>query len=243
VPAVMKRALDACREQTRGHIALPEGESVTVEYVANKPWDAYSTYHGHFHSVIQINTDFPLTVDRALELACHEGYPGHHVYNSIEDAELVQRGGRAELMVQPTFSPQSFASEAAATVAAEVAFPPEERLRFERDTLFPLAGLNPQDAERYLKVSRLVDELAIAEAPIARDYLDGRLEFVRAGAALEEQVLMAHSEATLKYINEYRTYMLAYTLGKERLLKCLRQAEKPWQAYQQIIVSATTCAP
>jgi hypothetical protein len=243
VPAVMKGALDACREQTRSHIGLPEGESVTVEFVANKPWDAYSTYRGHFRSLIQINTDFPLTVDRALELACHEGYPGHHVYNTMEDADLVQREGRKELMVQPTFSPQSFASEAAATIAAGVAFPPEERLRFERDTLFPLAGLDPQGAERYLKVARLVDELAIAEAPIARDYLDGRLEFVRAGAALEEQALMAHSEATLKYINEYRTYMLAYTLGKERLWKCLRQAEKPWQAYQQMIVSATTCAP
>jgi hypothetical protein len=250
VPALMKRALEGCREQTRSHITLPEGESVTLEYVANRPWDAYSTYQGHLHSVVQINTDFPLTVDRALQLACHEAYPGHHVYNTIEDAELVQREGRKELTVQPTFSPQSFASEAAATIAADVAFPPEERLRFERDTLFPLAGLDPQRAEPYLKVARLVDELAIAEAPIARDYLDGRLEFVRAGASLEEQALMAHSEATLKYINEYRTYMLAYTLGKERSWRCLAQAagepastEKRWQVYREMIVLAMTCAP
>jgi hypothetical protein len=251
LPTLMKRALDGCREQTRRHIGLPEGESVTVEYVENKPWDAYSTYRGHFRSVIQINLDFPLTVDRALQLACHEGYPGHHVYNSIQDADLVQREGRTELMVQPVFSPQSFASEAAATIAASVAFSPEERLRFERDELFPLAGLDPRGAARYLKVARLVDELAIGEAPIARDYLDGRLEFVRAAAALDEQALMEHPEATLKYINEYRTYMLAYTFGKDRLGKCLWQAageppstEKRWRAFQEMIASPvfpTTC--
>jgi hypothetical protein len=120
-----------------------------------------------------------------------------------------------EFMAQPTFSPQSLASEAAATFAVEVAFPGQERVAFERDQLFPLAGLDSRSAARYLRIEQLVDELHTAVPPIARDYLDGKLEFVRAGSAMEAQALMAHSDATLKYINEYRSYVTTYTYGRD----------------------------
>jgi hypothetical protein len=215
--AVIDRAINGCRTRTLRRMSLPAGEQVRVEYVSDKPWSAYSFYQGGFHSLIQINTDFPLTIDRALQLACHEAYPGHHAYNAIEEAVLVRDRGMAEFTVQPAFSPQSFVSEAMATVAAEVAFPWTERLAFERDQLFPLAGLDGSQAEHYLRIERLVDELQLAQVPIARLYLDGDLDFVRAARALEEQALMVHSEATLKYLNEYRTYMLCYTLGRHWL--------------------------
>src|SRR5579871_927550 len=159
LPAVFDRALQACRERTLAHIPLPPGEHVRVEYVSNKPWNAYSHYLGNFQSLIEVNADFAVTVDRVLELACHEGYPGHHVYNSIQDAEHVQRERRLELLAQLTFSPQSIISEAAATIAGDVAFPDAARLAFERDELFPLAGLDNSLAERYLRIQHLVDEL------------------------------------------------------------------------------------
>jgi hypothetical protein len=150
-------------------------------------------------------------------------------------------------MAQPTFSPQSLASEAAATFAVEVAFPGQERVAFERDRLFPLAGLDPQRAARYLRVEQLVDELHTAVPPIARDYLDGKLEFVRAGRALEAQALMAHSDATLKYINEYRSYMTTYTYGRDlveaevdRNLGSSGSDDLRWRRYLQML---TTLAP
>ena len=156
----------------------------------------------------------------------------------------IQRERRLELLAQLTFSPQSIISEAAATIAGDVAFPDAARLAFERDELFPLAGLDNSLAERYLRIQHLVDELEGAEVPIARDYLDGKLEFVRAGAALEREVLMAHPEATLKYINEYRTYMLAYTLGRRLTKACVIERaghketnEDPWSSYRQLILS------
>jgi hypothetical protein len=153
----------------------------------------------------------------------------------------------SEFTVQPTFSPQSLASEAAATFAVEVAFPGQERVVFERDRLFPLAGLDPQRAARYLRVEQLVDELHTAVPPIARDYLDGKLEFVRAGWALQAQALMAHSDATLKYINEYRTYMTTYTYGRDlveaevdRNLGSSGSEDLRWRRYLQMM---TTLAP
>ncbi len=249
LPAVMDRALQGCRERTLAHMNLPRGEHVTVEYVHGKPWSAFSRYQGNFHSLIQINADFGLTVDQVLQLACHEGYPGHHAYNSLHELQLVRERHLTEFMVQPTFSPQSLASEAAATFAVELAFPEPERTRFERNELFPLAGLDPGKAELYGRVERLVDALHPAEPVIARDYLDGKLEFVRAAWALEAQVLMVHSEATLKYINEYRSYLTAYTLGRDMVADAVddqpgRPAAARWQRFEQEVeITAPLPAP
>jgi hypothetical protein len=217
MPDVVARALDLCRQQTLAHVKLPAGESVRVEYVHNRPWSAYSYYKGHYRSVIDFNADLGLTVDRALQLACHEGYPGHHAFNSLAEQNLAQAKHRVEWLVQPTFSPQSFLSEAAATVAGELAFSDAERLRIEEDVLFPLAGLKSGDVKDYLKIERLVDELHPAELAIAREYLDDRLEFARAATALENDALMKHPEGTLRYLNEYRSYVVTYTDGRDRV--------------------------
>jgi hypothetical protein len=238
VPAVMARAIEACRAETKAHIALPEGESVTVEYVRNRPWSAFSWYKGGYRSVIQVNRDFALTVDRAMNLACHEAYPGHHTYNSIRDRRLVQGQGLKEYSVQPTFSPQSMLSESIATLAVDVAFPMERRLAFERDVLFPMVGLKGKDAAAYLRVEGLVDRLHPVEPSIAREYLDGKLEFERAGDQLERAALMAHPEAALLYMNEYRSYVTTYTYGRDLMAEQLQQRsggdkQAQWKVYAQ----------
>ena len=117
LPAVMDMALRQCRALTLEHMTLPAGEHVDVEYVFHKPWSAFSHYLGNAHSLIQVNMDYPLTVDRILTLACHEGYPGHHVFNTMRDQAVVRRLHLEEFRVEPTFSPQSYVSEAAASYA------------------------------------------------------------------------------------------------------------------------------
>ena len=215
VRLVFDTAIAGCRAATTAHVKLPPGEAIEVEYVRDRPWGAYSFYKGNYRSVVQVNMDFGLTVDRALQLACHETYPGHHAYNSLQEEKLVRGSAMKEFAAQPTYSPQSMTSEAAATLAVNVAFPAEERLRFERDALFPQAGLKSREAAHYLKVEALVEELHPAEAAIARDYLDGRLEFERANEALDKEALMTHGEVALKYINEYRSYVATYTYGRD----------------------------
>jgi hypothetical protein len=237
---VLERSMEGCRQRTLAHVSLPPGESITVQYVRNKPWDAYSNYQGAFHSVIQVNADFPLTVDRALQLACHEGYPGHHAFNSLAEEQRVRHEHQLEWMVEPTFSPQSLISEALATNAADLAFSPQDRLAFERDVLFPVAHLDPQSAEKYLQISRLIGDLDITQPDIARAYLNGNLEYERAAEALEEQALMENADATLKYLNEYRTYVLAYTQGKEMARACFARALNRWDVFKQLIAGTQT---
>jgi len=248
LPAVISRAIDGCRAATRERVTLPPGEHVEVEYVRDLAWSAFTRYQGRFTSRIQINTALPLTVDRALDLACHEAYPGHHTI----DARLEARfgGHRVELLVRPLFSPQSALHEAAASTAPEMAFPAEARLAFERDELFPLAGLDPSDADRYVRVGRLVDELHGVQASIARQYLDGELDFPRASAALERDALMPSAEAMLKFLNQFRTYAATYTIGRDALSRYLDArataaggAGGRWRAYIDVVTDASQIVP
>jgi hypothetical protein len=232
--AVMTRSIDGCRRATLAHMTLPPGEHVIVEYVGGTPWSAFTRYEGHGQSRIQINAAFGLTVDRALQLACHEGYPGHHAINTWIDATLVGPRHRVELTVQPMFSPQSLRTEGAATFAPELAFSDADRLAFERDELFPLAHLDGSAVAHYLQVERAVDDLRMPQAAIAREYLDGTLEFARASAALEARALMPSADATLKFFNEFRSYAVTYTLGHDEAARAVNAAAGDaarWQTY------------
>src|SRR5687767_3690423 len=102
--AVFTTAINACRDRTRKYIDLPPNESFTVEYVTGKSWSGYNWYQGGFRSIIQVNTDLPVYIDRAVDLACHEGYPGHHVYNALLEKHLVKDRGWMEFAIYPLFS-------------------------------------------------------------------------------------------------------------------------------------------
>jgi hypothetical protein len=176
VDAVFRAAIAECRSRTLAHLTLPPDEQFTVEYVTSKPWSAYNWYKGHYRSVIQVNTDLPITIDRAIDLACHEGYPGHHVYNALLEKTLVRDRGWVEFSIYPLFSPQSVIAEGTANLGIEVAFPGDARTAFERDTLYPLAGLDPATAGTYAVVQHIVDQLSYAGNEAARKYLNGEMD-------------------------------------------------------------------
>jgi hypothetical protein len=70
--AVFRAGIAACRARTLAHLTLPADEQFTVEYVTGKSWSAYNWYKGHYRSVIQVNTDLPITIDRVIDLACQK---------------------------------------------------------------------------------------------------------------------------------------------------------------------------
>ena len=139
--AVFSAAIKEARRRTHAQIDLPANENFVVEYVTDKSWSGYNWYQGKSQSLIQINTDLPIYIDRAIDLASHEGYPGHHVYNVLLEQHLVDERGWLEFSVYPLFSPQSLIAEGSANYGIEVAFPAQDRLQFEQEVLFPLAGL------------------------------------------------------------------------------------------------------
>ena len=176
VDGVFRAAIAECRDRTIRHIPLPPVESFTVEDVTGKSWSGYNWYQGTYKSLIQVNTDLPITIDRPIDLACHEGYPGHHVYNTLLEKNLVRDRGWIEYSVYPLFSPQSLIAEGSANFGIEMAFPGGERVEFERAKLYPLAGLDPARAEEFDRVRQIVDRLAYAGNEAARRYINGEID-------------------------------------------------------------------
>lgn len=217
VDRVFREAVRACRDRTLAHMALPPEERFTIEYVTGKSWSGYNWYQGDYKSLIQVNTDLPIYVDRALDLACHEGYPGHHVYNVLLEKHLVRDRGWIEYTVYPLFSPQSLIAEGTANYGIEVAFSAADRLAFERDVLFPLAGLDARRVAEYYDVLALVDRLSYAGNEAARRYIDGGLDRAGAVAWLEKYAMYTtpRAEQRVKFIDQYRSYVINYNLGKD----------------------------
>jgi hypothetical protein len=214
---VFDRAIAECRGRTLAHVTLPADEHFTVEYVKNKPWSGYNWYQGKFRSLIQVNTDLPIYIDRAVDLACHEGYPGHHVYNALLEQHLVRERGWIEFTIYPLFSPQSLIAEGTANYGIEVAFPGVERLAFERDVLFPIGGLDPSQADAYARVRTLVDRLAYAGNEAARRYLNGEIDRAAAAAWMSRYAMSSPKAAEQRthFFDAYRSYVINYNLGKD----------------------------
>jgi len=244
--AVFKAAIDECRRRTREHLELPPDESFVVEYVTNKSWSGYNWYKGGFHSLIQVNTDLPIFIDRAIDLACHEGYPGHHVYNALLEKHLVRDRGWPEFSIYALFSPQSLIAEGTANFGIEVAFPGSERTAFEREKLYPLAGLDPAKADRYAEVQRLLQGLGYAGNEPARGYLDGKISKDEAAAWLVRYALMAPERAAqrVRFIDQYRAYVINYNLGQDLVRQYIEsrggtadQPAKRWEEFAKLISS------
>ena len=237
---VMDAAIAECRRRTARHIALPANENFTLAFVGDKPWSGYNYYQGDAQSKIEINADFPIYTERAIDLGCHEGYPGHHVYNALLEKTFVTDRGWVEMSVYPLFSPMSFVAEGSANYGIDLAFPGDEATRFEREVLFPLAGLDPSTAEKKAELQALTRQLARAEYTIADAWLAGRIDRDTAIEQLMKYSLADRAKATqrLRFIDTYRSYIINYGLGRDVVQAWVeRQGPNRWEAMETLLSS------
>ncbi len=247
--AVFNAAIIECRNRTSKYIELPEGESFKVEYVNDKPWGAYNWYKGKCFSVIQVNTDLPIYIDRAVDLAAHEGYPGHHIYNTLLEKKLTKYKGWKEFSVYPLYSPISLIAEGSANFGIEMAFSKNSRMKFEKEVLFPLANLDSSKVELYYKILELTDKLSYAGNEAARNYLDGNWDRDETLNYMVNFSLRSKERAikSLEFIEKYRSYVINYNLGKDIVKDYIERnggsAEYPgrrWQLFEELLSTPQT---
>jgi hypothetical protein len=243
--ATFKVAIEGCRRRTLARLPLPPGESFTVEYVTNKSWSGYNWYQGNYHSLIQVNTDLPIFADRAIDLACHEGYPGHHVYNVLLEKVLVRDRGWVEFSIYPLRSPQSLVAEGSANYGIDMVFPKTERLHFERVAIFPTAGLDPAAVEQYYDVLDLVDRLSYAGNEAARRYRNGEMDAAAAAQWLEQYGLYSppRAQQRVRFIDQYGSYVINYNLGKDIIARYVESESggtdeaRRWDVFTRLLSS------
>jgi hypothetical protein len=243
---IFHTAIRECRTRTKKHITLASNENFKLEFVRNKPWGGYNWYKGGNQSLIQINLDQPIYIERAINLAAHEGYPGHHVYNCLLETAFSQKFGWVEFTVYPLFSPQSLIAEGTANFGIEVAFPGKEQMEFERDVLFPLAGMDKRQAEIYSKVRNLAGKLGYASNEAARLYLDGKISRSESVEWLIRNGAMSHQRAQglLNFIDQYRSYVINYNVGLDLVRQHIEhhggtedKPEQRWEEFSKLISS------
>jgi hypothetical protein len=246
---VFDAAIKACRERSAKYITLPANEHFVLEFVSNKPWSGYNWYKGNAQSLIQINTEFPIYIDRAVDLGCHEGYPGHHAYNALLEKTLVRDRKWTEFSVYPLYSPMSLIAEGSANYGIEMAFPDEERLAFERDVLYPAAGLDPSTAAGYQQVRKLLDKLSYADNDAAMHYLNG--DWTRAQTVewlVNVQLYPAEKAAQrIQFYDANRGYVINYNLGADLVKSYVQRhvtstdpalaRSQRWAAFKELLSS------
>ncbi len=242
---VFDAAIAECKRRTAQHINLPVGETFDMEFVTGKPWSGYNYYKGNYKSLIQINTDLPIRISRAVDLGCHEGYPGHHVLNLLVEERLARKNGWKEYEVNPLYSPTSVLSEGSANYGIDLAFPAAERLAFERDILYPIAGLNPDTADAFWKMQQMTEALSGARLTIAKMYLDGEITRPQALELTQKYLLLspARAEQSIGFTDHYRSYVINYGWGKDLVRGYIERGnpdeKERWRRMEKILSEPT----
>ena len=242
---VFDAAIAECKRRTLEHIALPKNESFAMAFVTGKSWSGYNYYQGKAHSKIEINTDLPIRMSRAIDLGCHEGYPGHHVLNALLEQKLVRDKGWVEYSVYPLYSPQSLIAEGSANYGIELAFPEGEATVFEQRVLYPAAGLDPALAGTFGELQKALLSLAGARLTIARDLINGKIDEAEAARLTQRYKLVSAERAKkdVDFIRQYRSYVINYGLGLDMVRASVERAGSTpsarWKRMEAIISEPT----
>ena len=241
---VMEAAIAECRRRSAQHIVLPEGERFDLGFVTGKPWGGYNFYLGGNHSRIEINTDLPVRLSRAVDLGCHEGYPGHHAYNVLLEQKLVKGRGWIEFTVYPLYSPQSFIAEGSANYGIHLTFPGKQMSDFVSGTLAPIAGFDPAEAARYVALQEALEDLAPARYTIAQQWLDHAIDDAEAVRLSQKYQLLSAERARkgLEFDRHYRSYVINYGLGQDMVrmhVEAAGDAAARWRRMEQILSEPT----
>lgn len=246
---VYRTAIAECRKRASQYINFPDYENLEIEYVTDKPWSAYNWFKGNGKSLIQVNVEKPISIDFALFLAGHEVYLGHHAHFTLLESNLYKKRNWPEFTVSPLFSPLQVIAEGLAEYGIEVAFPGEERIEFVKEILFPIAGLDQSQAEKYFNVLELLYKLEYKEAEIARKFLDGHITEKEAIESLRNECLMTQStaERKIRFFNNYRSYKITYCTGKDMIRDyivrnggTIDNSVKRWELFEELLSTPQT---
>ncbi len=241
---VFKAAIQEARIRTKAQYELPVNEKFTLEYLKGTAWSGYNWYKGDYNSLIQINTDLPIYIDRAIDLACHEGYPGHHIYNLLLEKKLYKDQNFQEITLYPLFSPQSLIAEGTANYGIEVAFPGNEKTEFTKNILLPLAGLDTNGIDLFFRINAIKGKLNFARNEVGRGLLNLTMSNDDAIQWLIKYNLMTREEAdkSIKFILKYRTYIINYNYGLELVRNYIESQggtednpQKRWELFSYLL--------
>ena len=238
VEAVVKAAVAECRRRTKMHLPLPD-ELVEVRVIDDPMTPASDEFVGGGKSIARFSKSIPVDVDRLLQSACHEVYPGHHTHFANLDNSLYRLRRWPEFGVAIDGDTMFPVSEAMAEYGVGLVFPLEERIAFEREVLFPIAGLKMQDEAQWRSFISARSDVLGATATVARDFLEGAIDFGSRAEVVEFRDRLqapASAELLLKMLPAIGSYPIASDLAWYTIDRTMRgrTIEEKWRLFGQI---------
>ena len=155
------------------------------------------------------------------------------------EKNLYHDKGWVEISLYPLFSPQSLIAEGSANYGIAVAFPGDEKVKFAKEVLLPLAGLDTSGISTYFNAMSVRDELNYARNEAARGLLDGSMTEDAAIKWLMDYSLMNRETAakSISFIRRNRSYVINYNYGKDLVRNYIRSKggeqspDKQWELF------------
>ena len=231
VEKVVATTLKEARKRTRAHLDLPEDEGITLLMNSFGAFGAFAEYLGKGRTNVHFSTTMPFHVDRAIELATHEAYPGHHIQATLLEAEMLDKRGWREWEMLPLFGAHTIVAEGAANYGVGLSFTRAERIAYDRDVVLPMAGLKhlTPEIETYHRYVDYVERLNYARNEAARRFLYQGWSRERAidwlvAYGLETRTI---AEMRLNIIEAIRSYVITYNYGLDWVTEHIEGTDAP----------------
>jgi hypothetical protein len=241
---VLALILDRLRAATRSLFDLPVDESVELEFVTGQPWSAYNAFLGRRRSRVEIGLDWPQELQALADLVAHEAYPGHHVEQTLREADWIEARGWEEARLILLNSPLTVISEGLAMRSLSIVMDEEEWKTWHRERIFPAAGradLDPEAAWGFFQAQQflmrslgnaaflLFDQGASDEEVVA--YLR-RYRLVDEAAARRSLAFVANPLV--------RGYVFNYWVGSDLIGPLLQPASQAARAFERLLLHPFT---
>lgn len=239
VQAVQDAAFRECRRRAAEHVNLPKGESVERRWVTDPLFAGSNTYKGNGHSLAEFSSQYKWKVDQLLWVTCHEIYPGHHTHFAIRSASLRYGKKWPEFGIDQNYGPVIPAAEAVAEYGVGLTFPIEDRIKFERDVLYPIAGLKMSNPDGWRAFWTAKFDMLGASAAVAQQYLDGKLGKEEARQAFIKYRTMTPDAADkmMPIVDQLGSYIIASDVGWMTIDRRLRgrPLDEQWKAFNRVL--------
>jgi hypothetical protein len=239
---VFKSIISESRRRTKLYLLLPSDESIQIQYTAKNPNRGFYQYLGNNKGCIWINVEYPINLLNAIEIACHEGYAGHHVYNI-----LMGRSQKDNDFKEFNFcllrGPQGFINEAIPSFSREMVFPANEEKDFVKQVLLPLVGIDTTNFDLFFKCSSLRTNIKFLSNEISRRLMTGTLSDNEALKWLEDYAYLTKDECiyAIENIRNSRSLNTSYNFGGDLVQKFVTNNSfsddygSRWQAYSWLM--------
>lgn len=214
IERVVRAAVAECRRRSAHHLRMPR-EELEISFPNDPLVPAQANYEGEGKGKMAVSSALPADVDRLLQTSCHEAYPGHHLHFASLDERLWRERKWPETGIGLNFNPVFPVSDAISEYGVGMVFPIEERMKFEREVLYPLAGLTMQDEAGWRALIQARSSVLGATSTLIRDYLDRKIDEPTAKQLAMRYRLMSpqSAEQLLKMVNAFGTDVIASDQG------------------------------